>query len=153
MVFRIAMLALLALGLAACQSSQTTSAGDDSVPVAASIQRSPDAGPGSRPISVARAEEVFTDLCVSQAPGFSGTEAVAASYGFVQNTVYGTYYHPRENLSVKLVRGDCSMAFASSADPGELERALTSLAAPGSSIRFEQAHYINGTQYYNVRIG
>lgn len=150
MIVRIAVLFALALGLAACQSTTDDAAGPSTT---ASIQRSPNAGPGIRPISVARAEEVLTDLCVRQTPTFEGTEAEAASYGFVQHTVYGTYYHPRENLSVKLVRGDCSMVFASNDDPVALEQALTSLSAPGSSIRFQQRDYINGTQYYSVLVG
>jgi len=120
---------------------------------AASLRRSPDAAPGSRPITVARAEEIFADVCVRQAPSFDGIEAQAASYGFVQHTTYGTFYHPRQNLSVKLVRGECSMVFASNDDPGALEQALTSLGSQGASIQFEQGQYVDGTQYYNVRVG
>ena len=150
MIVRIAVLFALGLGLAACQS---TTDGAEGPGTTASIQRSPNAGPGARPISVARAEEVLTDLCVRQAPAFGGTEAEAASHGFVLNTVYGTFYHPSENLSVKLVRGDCSMVFASNDDPVALEQALTSLDAQGSSIQFEQRHYVDGTQYYSVLVG
>lgn len=131
-------------GLCACQPTDapTTAA-------APLIKTSATAGPGSNPISATRARSVFASLCINQRGSQSGTEAAAAADGFVKNTTYGTYYHPRDNLSVKLIDGDCSMVFVSTASAAELQKALTSLT---SGVRFSPGASLGGTPYYNARI-
>lgn len=136
-----------AVGLCACQPTDTPAT--MTAPV---IKTSAQAGPGSNPITAARARSVFASLCVTQRGSPSGTEAAAAADGFVKNTTYGTYYHPRDNLSVKLINGDCSMVFVSSASATELREALTSLASGAPAVRFAPSVSPDATRYYNARI-
>ncbi len=125
--------ATFALALAACQST-TGSQEQGSAP--ASIQRSANAGPGTRSVSLARAEETFFDVCIQNGPSFQGTETAAANLGFVQNTRTATYYHPRYNLSVKLVDGTCSMVFMSNDGQVEVEQALEALSTSTTTVIF-----------------
>ncbi|MCX7300155.1 MAG: hypothetical protein NTX73_07205 [Rhodobacterales bacterium] len=134
--------------LAACQAPVEVAA----PPTDQTIRASADAGPGTNPISAERARAVFSALCVDQRGSPAGTEAAAAADGFVKNTTYGTYYHPRDNLSVKLINGDCSMVFASRAPVGELEAALTSLTAGAPPVRFSPSSLPSEDPYYNVSI-
>jgi hypothetical protein len=134
-------------GLLACQPTVTPTT--TAAPV---IKASASAGPGSNSISAARARSVFASLCVNQRGSRSGTETAAAADGFIKNTTYGTYYHPRDNLSVKLIDGDCSMVFASTASPAELQKALTSLTSGTPAVRFAPSVSLDSTPYYNVRI-
>lgn len=77
---------------------------------------------------------------------------MAAVNGFVQNTTFGTYYHSKYNLSVKLIGGDCSMVFASTASAARLQLAFANLETHGPKARFRLALSQGGTQLYNVRI-
>lgn len=149
-----AVLAGTALLLGACQPTTSQAAADLALAAApvSSIRSSPDAGPGGAPVSVARARAVFAALCVSTGGERRRTEQAAAADGFVLNTTYGTYYHPRDNLSVKLTGGDCSMVFVSRAAEAELRTALTSLNAGRPPIRWQGALRVAGDPYYNVRI-
>ena len=135
------------LALSACGAPITNL---QSVLAPKTIKRSADAGPGANPISTGRATQVFSDLCVRQAPNFTGTEGLAAKNGFVQNTQFGTYYHPQENMSVKLIGGDCSMVFASNDDTGALEQ---SLLASAPMAQFRPGTSLGNDHFYNVRLG
>lgn len=75
-------------------------------------------------------------------------EGPAARHGFVWNSRFGTYYHPQENLSVKLVDGTCSMVFQSTAAMGDLQPAL---AALGAGIQLKQRSFGDQT-IYNARL-
>jgi hypothetical protein len=147
--FRVLVLAGAAIAsLAACEAPVDVAA----PPTEQTIRASADAGPGTNPISAERARAVFSALCVAQRGSPAGTEAAAAADGFVRNTTYGTYYHPRDNLSVKLIDGDCSMVFASRAPEGELKEALTSLTAGAPPVRFSPNSLPSEDPYYNVRV-
>lgn len=122
--------ALSICAMAACQPT-TVTAPDAQAPV--EITRSANAGPGSRALSSNEAAAIFINLCLSQKPGFAGTQQAAAQNGFVLNTQFGTYYHPRFNLSVKLVNGRCSMVFAPRTSLADTEAAIRA-AAPGAQF-------------------
>lgn len=134
------------LALAACQPTTTPATAS-----APAIKVSANAGPGANPISTARARSVFASLCVATGGSLSATEAAAAADGFIRHASFGTYYHPRDNLSVKLIEGDCSMVFASAASAAELQEALTSLTT-SPAVRFSPSVSLDGKPYYNARI-
>ena len=77
---------------------------------------------------------------------------MAARHGFVENTTFGTYYHPRENLSVSVSDGACSMVFASDAGPIEVGQALIALETPETSILYPGPITVNGNEYYSARV-
>lgn len=147
---RAAIAFVLTLALTACQTTM-----DNAEPVSAlkAITRSATANPGSKPISAQRATQVFTELCVQQRAGFSGTEASAAANGFVQNSRTGTYYHRRENLSVKLIRGKCSMVFVSKVPFRTLSQAFKTLKTDGRPIQFAPDTILSNVIYYRAVIG
>ncbi len=109
-LFRLLLSGFALTGLVACETAGVPQ------PVAGKpvqIKVSEDAGPGPELISSNRAVAVFKKLCLEQLPRFEGTERVAANEDFVQHKTFGTYYHPRDNLSVKPVHDGCSMVFQS----------------------------------------
>jgi hypothetical protein len=145
-------LCIAAMALCACQPSVTAPTTSDAVTSAPEIKVSANATPGTNPISAARARSVFAALCITSKGARPATEAAAAADGFVKHASYGTYYHPRDNLSVKLIDGDCSMVFASTASPTELEKALVSLTSGSPAVRFAASPLPDETPYYNARI-
>lgn len=149
MIHRILMLSILSLVLAACQSN---SGAPDPVPASGQRQPSEIASPGSLPISTERATQLFADLCVQQAPTFSGTVAEAIANGFNPNPMLGTYFHPRENLSVTAGDGACTMVFASNADRQLLQESLVSLVPSGMPVVFAPQRFASGNEYYGIRI-
>ena len=119
---------------------------------AVNIVQSPNAGPGTRSLPPATATRFFKALCVDHRPGFKGTPAAAAANGFVQHSTFGTFYHPKNNQSVKLTNGECSMVFGSSASTASLQSAFEQMDANGGAIRFLRAPADDITPLYNVRI-
>jgi hypothetical protein len=133
--------------LAACQPASPA------VPSGAqTIRTSAEAAPGTAPISIDRARAVFSSLCIAGLGSRTTTEKAAAEGGFVKSASTGTYYHPRDNLSVKLIDGDCSMVFASNAPERDLEAALTSLTAGSPPVLFGPGRQFGADTYFNVRI-
>lgn len=146
MMGRFATCAVVLLAVAGCQ----TNAVDGDAP---GIQQSADARPGGLMVSPARAGEVFSELCVVTAPTFEGTELAAAQNGFVENTTLETYYHPSENISVKLEGADCSMVFASEADQAEVENALVQGLSAATEPNLAADIRLRVWPYYSARIG
>ena len=134
------------LALAGCETPTPTASVQTAAPQA--IRVSDKASPGSQVITAARAAQVFGDLCVRNLPNFAGIESDAAQNGFVWNSTFGTYYHPTENLSVKLVDGTCSMVFQSSADLPALQGSIGAL----SSRATISARSFANQKIYNARL-
>lgn len=104
----------MGLALFALSACASTPIGNPVAGKPAAIQVSDDAQPGPNPISANRAVAVYEALCLKQLPKFAGTEQAAiAEGGFVKHRSFGTYYHQRDNLSVKLINDGCSMVFQS----------------------------------------
>ncbi|MEX0280240.1 MAG: hypothetical protein AB3N13_03495 [Arenibacterium sp.] len=100
----------------------------------------------------ATAARFFATLCVAHRPGFAGTPAAAAANGFVQNTTFGTFYHPKNNQSVKLVNDECSMVFGSDASESALKSAFARMDANGGKVTFRKGLSDGQMQLYNARI-
>ena len=133
--------------LAACQpASPAAPVGEQTIRTLA------EAAPGTAPISLERARAVFSSLCIAGRGSRTTTEKAAAEAGFVKSASTGTYYHPRDNLSVKLIDGDCSMVFASQAPERDLRAALTSLTSGSPPVLFGPARQFGADTYFNVRI-
>ena len=149
MIRRIALLSAILVVLTACQSSTD----NGNAPAAGASDTAGIATPGSLPISVERATQLFTDLCAQQAPFFSGTVAIAIAHGFAPNPFMGTYFHPTENLSITARDGICSMVFASDADRQELQDSLIPLVPEDMSVVFGPRRFASGNEYYAISIG
>ena len=134
---RILLLLVTASALAACEGPGA-GLGEVAAPTAAEespkLAASANAGPGSNALSVARARMVFEKMCVEAGPSFEEKVAPAAALGFVLNTRFGTFFHPTDNLSVKVVSEGCSMVFGSGASPEAVTKTLEGLA-PGIRVR------------------
>ncbi|MGV6850391.1 MAG: hypothetical protein ACWA5A_18610 [Marinibacterium sp.] len=137
----------MGLTLAACDPASTP---DGDAP--ASLVRSPNAGPGNAPVPAARAVAYFNGMCAAAKLGRASLDATAAQNGFVQNSNTTTYYHQREDLSVKLADGSCSIVFTSKDNPATVQSALTGASADLGPVRFRDAGVVNGRHYYNARI-
>ena len=124
----------------------------DQSTTAVNIPQSPNAGPGTRSLPPATATRFFKALCVDHRPGFKETPAAAAANGFVQHSTFGTFYHPKNNQSVKLIDGECSMVFGSTASLSSLRSAFEQMDANGGAIRFRRAPADYITPLYNARI-
>jgi len=148
MINRIGILAVLVAALAACQSSPDS----ENAPAAGASETAGIATPGSLPISVERATQLFTDLCVQQAPFFSGTVAIAIADGFAPEPFMGTYFHPTENLSVTTREGRCSIIFASDADRQVLQDSLIPLVPDNMLVVFGPQRFASGNEYYAISI-
>jgi hypothetical protein len=98
---------------------------------------SPNAAAGTEQVSVAEAQQIFDDVCVSQAPSFSGTASEAARIGFFQRSASGSYIHPRANVRIRREGTTCVMVFSSNGDQRALERALTSLGTPSTPVDYQ----------------
>ncbi len=83
----------------------------------AGTAESPNAGPGAQDADSAVAARIFYDVCVETLPTHDGAAAALANYPFTRHSTFGTYYHNVQNLSVKIVGGQCSMVFATSSNP------------------------------------
>lgn len=146
MMGRVVTCAVVLLVLAGCQ---TTSVEGD-VPT---IEQSEDARPGALMVSPARAGQVFSDLCVAPAPTFEATEAAAAQNGLVDNPRLETYFHPSENISVKLEDGACSMVFASDADQADVESAMVQSLSVATAPNLAADIRLRVWPYYSAVIG
>lgn len=148
MINRIGILAVLVVALAACQSSTD----GKNAPAAGTSESAGIATPGSLPISVERATQVFTDFCVQQAPFFSDTIATAIADGFAPDPFFGTYFHPTDNLSVTTREGRCSIVFASDANRQVLEDSLIPLVPDDMFVVFGPQRFASGNEYYAISI-
>ena len=136
-------------------------------------------GPGNEQVSSDLAAFIFKDACVDPYPGFATTPAVLTRIGMRPHAQTGTYYHPKLDLSVKLLDGKrgkvCSMVFASREPAGQLsilfsvvslEKSKTSTVGidPGSStgmvklsdgrsMTFGPAVKARGRSYYRAAMG
>lgn len=134
----------LVAALAACD--QPTGPANRELALSAEpIPSSPSAGPGSVRLSAAQAAQAFSRVCVASLPDFA-TAPQRLGEGFVQNSTTGTYYNSRLNLSFKLIDGDCSMVFGSSANSASV---LNQLSATHPDTRARTGVFAN---LYNARI-
>ena len=163
---------LAALALAACDTPPQTAAAPEPDKAYAD-------GPGNEQVSSDLAAFIFKDACVDPYPGFATTPAVLTRIGMRPHAQTGTYYHPKLDLSVKLLDGKrgkvCSMVFASREPAGQLsilfsvvslEKSKTSTVGidPGSSsgmvklsdgrsMTFGPAVKARGRSYYRAAMG
>lgn len=140
----------MAIGaLAACETSTTGSSGTATPsatqptaeaaaaapqPVVQSgsgrVARAADAAPGERAVPATRAAQYYAALCGQAANGRRAVEGAAGANGFVQNTKTGTYYHPIDDLSVKLTDNICSVVFASNSSSASVLATFNGLSGP-----------------------
>ena len=116
------------------------------------VQRAADAAPGERPVPAARAVQYYSALCGQAANGRRAVEAAAGANGFVQNTKTGTYYHPQDNLSVKLTENICSMVFASESASSSVLAAFNGLSGTLSTTRARDQGKRQGKNYYSAAL-
>ena len=112
--------------LAACDTPAT---GAVEAPAPAELVRGPGIGPGSKSVSGDRAAAYFTAMCGAADKGRANLEAVALQNGFAQNSSTATYYHQKDDLSVKLSGTLCTIVFTSKDSPSRVIAALEATSA------------------------
>ena len=165
---------LLAFTLAAaCTPTETP----PEVTKPATLAMSPHAEPGPKHVSLDVAVQFFKAMCVNTLPRFKNIEKPAAANGFVKHTRFGTFYHPKYNLSVKRITAQktCSMVFSSkekstalvlgmallttdpnkgkasiSVDPGS--GASRTIGKNGAVFVFSTSGRVNGKTYYRATL-
>lgn len=125
--FPVALLAALSLSACVETTGQTQVASIEG-PVAAVITRPPQGEavrPGSRPVSLDQAVQLFQQVCVANPGNLKAAEAVVRGLPFRQAST-GTWFHQNLDLSIKLIpeRRACSMVFGSRENPLQLSLAL-----------------------------
>ncbi|WP_123580055.1 hypothetical protein [Phaeobacter piscinae] len=143
----VVLVALLALTVSACQSTETTQIGTRPQ---TTLQQSAHAQPGSQSVSPAIATAMFSKMCGGDR---SNVATQAAKLGFVQHSTFKTYYHPKLNLSVKLRDGECSMVFASDENPQKLHQAFRANESQIGKTTFRPSLIATSTPHYNVHVG
>ncbi|SMO54790.1 hypothetical protein SAMN06265380_102159 [Ruegeria faecimaris] len=134
--------------LAACQT--TTESTSPSNPP--EIKRSSNAGPGANPVSAGQATAYFRALCGQAELGRSALEDAAAANGFVQNSKTTTYFHQKQDLSVKLTDTACSIVFVSNENPSTVNGTFNALQSDLGPISIRDVGVIGGEHYFSARI-
>jgi hypothetical protein len=94
--------------------------------------------PGSTPLPADAAMDFFVEVCGKNVPDIDKAHDVLKKADFWQRPETGTYYHPKYNLSFKIIPRDggiCSMVFVSDEKPESVALGLGMAAA--ASVKSE----------------
>lgn len=119
-------------------------------PATVELVRASNIGPGPQSVSADRAAAYFTSMCDAADRGRSSLEAVAAQNGFAQNSATSTYYHQKEDLSIKLVGSSCSIVFTSKDDPSRVVATMSAASATLRKVSAEYAGFQDGRHYFRA---
>lgn len=133
--------------LAACETPAT---GAVEPPAPAELVRGPGIGPGSKSVSGDRAAAYFTAMCGAADQGRASLEAVAAQNGFAQNSSTTTYYHQKDDLSVKLSGTLCTIVFTSKDSPSRVIAALEATSAKLKVTSVRDTGVSEGRHWYSA---
>ena len=133
--------------LAACDTPAPAAV---DAPATVELVRAANVGPGPQSVSADRAAAYFTAMCGAADRGRDSLEAVAAQNGFAQNSSTTTYYHQKEDLSIKLVGSSCSIVFTSKDDPTAVVAALKATSSTLRNVSAKDAGTQGGRHYYRA---
>lgn len=113
---------------------------------------------GGQLVNPAEAGVLFAHACIKTRPDFRGMPNALVGQPWVQNSATSTYFHQKQNLSLKVHGAECSMVFAApDGDESVVERlatgtavALKQPAPPG--ITLTSRVEADGLRYYRMGI-